>query len=588
MSNEQYHSATTSRKATVKPAVTSAVVLGAIYVATLLILPRDGFWINDNGCKFIQLQGLIKTGYKDFSIPWPGQSVDPAYTCNPLPPPFGHVIDGKLYATFSPVFPLLSSFFYRLLGNAGLYILPLLGGLLTLPAVWLLAGRLSAGSSARRLAQPLAVFVVGLCTPLWFYSATFWEHMPAVCLIAWSVLCCIYFVESDSTGRLAAAAALCGLAVYFRDELYLFGVVIVVISIVYSRQRRRDVLVFAAVFVLALLPLWAFQWFALGHPLGHHFRTGSLLDISVAQHVSSRWSVASLLLLNTDQNTWLSVAIAAPYVVLLLRCPRTRRCFLGRVIPVLSLIAILTGVVIMARHLQAESPVWWLVHTNGLFATSPILLLAFIRPRQGDNDPDVEEGAGTRERLRRAVWLMVLLYIIVYILLAPGIHSGGIHWGCRYLLPVFPLLGAMAAATIGDWWTSHHSRLSLGRLALCLTVALSICLQVYSLTLLYRRKTFSAELNRVVAQRPERVIVASGWFLPQELACCFFDQQVFLINTQRAADRLISVLRQTSARNILYAASPPTPAAGQGESVVLDDGSLRFISVELRPIDLAE
>lgn len=566
----------------------SAVVLGAIYIATFLVLPRDGFWINDNGCKYIQLQGLIKTGYRDFSIPWPGQSVDPSYTCNPLPSPFGHVVDGKLYGTFSPIFPLLSSFFYRLLGNTGLYILPLLGGLLTLPAVWSLAGRLSMGPSVKRIAQPLAVFVVGLCTPLWFYSVTFWEHTLAVCLIAWSVLCCTYFVQNGSTGRLAATAALCGLGVYFRDELYLFGSVIAVISIIYSRQRRRDVLVFAGVFVLTVLPLWVIQWLALGHPLGHHFRTGSLLDISVAQHVSSRWSVAGLLLLNTDRNTWLSVAIAAPYLMLLLLYPRTSRRVFSRAVPICALIAILTGAVIMARHLQAESPVWWLVHTNGLFAGSPVLLLAFIRTRQATDGPGAEEAAVVRDRVRRTVWLTVLLYTVVYVLFAPGVHSGGIHWGCRYLLPVFPLLGAMVAATIGDWWTSHRGRSRVDQASLCLIVALTICLQFYSLTLLYRRKQFSAELNRVVAQRPEKVIVASGWFIPQELARCFFDKQVFLVNTQRAADQLITVLRQTGTRNILYAASPPTPAAGEGESVVLDDGSLRFISVELRPLSLSE
>lgn len=565
-----------------------AVLLGTIYLATFLILPRDGFWINDNGCKFIQLQGLINTGYGDFSIPWPGKNLDPSYTCNPLPEPFGHVIDGKLYGTFSPIFPLLSSFPYRLFGNTGLYLLPLLGGLLTLPAVWFLAGRLSPGPHARRVAQPLAVLVTALGTPMWFYSVTFWEHTPAVCLITWSVLCCIHYIADGSIRRLAATAALCGGSVYFRDELYLFGLVIAAMVTVFSRQRGRYILVFAVVFVLALVPLWMFQWFALGHPLGHHFRTGSLLDISLAQHLSARWSTAHLLLLNVDLKMWLSIVLAAPFLALFLLNPRTSQRVFGWAVPACAFVGALAGAIVLARHLSAESPIWWLVHTNGLFATSPILLLAFVRTRQAVNDAGVRQVAGIDDRLSRTVWTTVLLYVVVYVLSAPEAHSGGIHWGCRYLLPVFPLIGVLAATTVAAWWTSHGRRSKVGQASICLAMALSMCLQVYSLTLLYRRKQFSSELNRVVAQRPEEVILASGWLHPQELAHSFFDKQVFLIQDPQATASLISNLRKAGTQEALYVSSPPTPDAGRGASMVFDDRSLRFIAVELLPVRLTE
>jgi len=579
------------RKQATSVAIAAFVVVGAAYVLSFVLIPSDGFWINDNGCKFIQLQGMIRTGYKDFSIPWPGQDVDPSFTCNPLPPPFGHVVDGKLYGTYSPVFALISSVPYRVFGCIGLYIIPLLAGLLTLPAAWILAGRLSSAAAARPVTRPLAICFVALGTPIWFYSLTFWEHTLAACLTTWSVLFCVRHLEKRSIVRLAAAAALCASAVYFRDDLYLFGVAMGVVLIVFGKQKGRNILVFAIAFVLALLPLWLFQWFALGHPLGHHFRTGSLLDMTLAQHFSDRWSVIQLLLLNMDPTVWLSVAFALPCIILLAVNPRLRSRTFGKAVPACAVFASLAGSIFIVRHLVTETPIWWLTHANGLFAASPILLLAFLRLKRESGDASVGPPDESRIKPGRVIWSIVVAYLALYVLTAPRTHSGGIHWGCRYVLSVFPLLGILVAKTVGEWWTCPSGTRKIGVTAIALSMTLSVCLQVYSLTLLYQRKRFSAELNRAVAQRPEKTVVAAGrlgWCLPQELAYSFYDKQIFFPGTQRAADQLVATLRNTGARHVLQVGSPPAPGAGRGNSIVLDDGSLNFLSVELRPVDLTE
>ena len=138
----------------------AAIVVFA-YVSTYLVLPNRGFWINDNGCKFIQMQEIIRSNYHTFSIPWPGEKLDPEFAFNSLPDPFGHVIDGRLFAQSSPVFALVSSFPNRLFGVHGLYVLPVLGGLVMLPAAWCLARELSRSP----LTPPVAVLLVGLATP---------------------------------------------------------------------------------------------------------------------------------------------------------------------------------------------------------------------------------------------------------------------------------------------------------------------------------------------------------------------------------------------------------------------------------------
>jgi hypothetical protein len=562
-----------------------AVIL-AVYLATFHLLPHEGFWINDNGCKFIQLQGLIRTGYSDFSIPWPGNDLDPSFSYNPLPSPFGHVIDGRLYATFSPVFPLLSSVGYRVWGFAGLYILPFVGGLLTLPAVWSLTALLVATGPARRLAQPLSILIVALCTPMWFYSVTFWEHVPAVCLATWSVACCVHFIVRRSLGRLVAGAVLCGLSVYLRDELYLLGAILAVVSAVSSRKPWRSFLIFAGVFILTIIPLCAFQWAALGHPFGYHFRADSPLTGGWLGHLSDRWQVVNRLLFNCHENMWLSGAISIPYLALFIFHPRVSGRAFKWVVALLAAFATLSGAVIILGHLTADSPVRWLLNANGLFAVSPILILAFVREKA----PDEHRGQGPvlapQQRIERALWLIALLYVLSYALLTPRLHASGIHWGCRYLLPVFPLMGVLASVKLARWWAAHPARL--GRAVLCLTVVLSVATQLYSLTLLHGRKSFSAVLNRAVAEQPEEIIIAWGGFVPQHLSHCFFDKKIFLMRSQRQRKGLISMLRKGGESEALLVISDPDFDAVERGGRIVDDGHLTFISVELRHVQLQQ
>jgi hypothetical protein len=48
-----------------------------VYAATLAMLPSGGLWIIDNGNKRIQVEALLASGFRDFSLPWPGRELDP-------------------------------------------------------------------------------------------------------------------------------------------------------------------------------------------------------------------------------------------------------------------------------------------------------------------------------------------------------------------------------------------------------------------------------------------------------------------------------------------------------------------------------
>ncbi len=170
----------------------SLLAIAICYFAVLCALEKRGFWITDNANKFLQVQALANSRYADFSIPWPGQIVDPDFVYNPLPYYFTRVESGKLYSVFSPVFALISALFFDYLGPWGLYLLPALSSLAMLAGLAQLASLVS----QRIAVGHVSVLTTGLCTPVFFYSLVFWEHTRR---FAWGFGVCAICCSSSQT-----------------------------------------------------------------------------------------------------------------------------------------------------------------------------------------------------------------------------------------------------------------------------------------------------------------------------------------------------------------------------------------------------
>ncbi len=554
--------------------------VGAAYAITCWLLPADGFWINDNGSKFILMESILRTDYRDFSIAWPGQALDPGFEHNPLPAPFGHVNDGRLFSTYSAFFPLAASFAYRWIGSQGLYALPLLGGLLTLPAVWLLVQTFMGSGPGRRIAQPLAVCLVAFCTPMWFYSVSFWEYTPAVCLTTWSVWLFVRYVVDGERSLLMIAGLLCGIATCFRDEFLLFAAVLAC-AILLSRRSWAGVWSFTLTFLPVVGLLGWFQALTVDSALGYHLTSLSPFEGGLNGYLSGRLDAARSLLVASHRTTALAVALSLPHLILWLLHPRVSLRTFVWLTPLAAAFAVLSGVVILAGHLSAPSPLRWLLFTGGLFATTPVMIMGFIRLQDGPAGA-APEGRALAER---SVWLVALLYPLFYLALTPVDHARGIHWGCRYLLPVFPLFAALAASTTARWWLAAGGR-PLSKAIVAAAIALTLATQLYSLRILYQKKQHSALLQAMVSERPENVIIAQGWYVPQELARVFFDKPMFLVRNPSERRRLATALQAAGYDEALLVSVPPEKRAGGTNSQILRDGGLGFMTVELRHLDL--
>jgi hypothetical protein len=152
-------------------------------------------------------------------------------------------------------------------------------------------------------------------------------------------------------------------------------------------------------------------------------------------------------------------------------------------------------------------------------------------------------------------------------------------------MPVYPLLGVLASVTLAEWWGTSPDRRFFRKTLLTGVVGLSVLMQIYSVCLLYQRKLFSADLNRVVASQPEPVIVAQGWFVPQELSHTFYDKPAFMIRSTQQIEPLLAMLRRAGYERALFVAATPTPSEERAGCLILAD-TLGFLYFEIRSIEL--
>ena len=64
------------------PRIAIAVAaVGIVYLISLLHVGIGGFWIVDNGNKYLQTRAIAERG--EFTLAWPGRALDPDLAFNP-------------------------------------------------------------------------------------------------------------------------------------------------------------------------------------------------------------------------------------------------------------------------------------------------------------------------------------------------------------------------------------------------------------------------------------------------------------------------------------------------------------------------
>lgn len=435
------------------PLVLTAVGLVLLYLAWSATLPHGVFETVDEGGKVLYIQNVLRTGDPASSFLYPGRSIDPEGLFFPT---WWRLQRGsQFYTWWQPGFPLLTLPFFSLFGWFGLYIIPALSGGMVAYLSGLLLREL--GRVTNWLAVVCAL-VVGLSTPVMFYSANFHEHTLATALLLASVITAMRSNNNYNFRLSIASGVLASLAVFIRTEtvtlLFAVGLVLLI-------ANWRLGLQFATAFFLTSVPWMILNLFITGNLINNH--VSSPFDVEV----QNRATEMGLRLIPAILFGQPGVGALAPTRLFLLLA--TSFTITGLVLQFVKPVKAFAALAFLATAAVCSSQLFSEIGyrtIHGLVTISPQILFAaflFSFPQ-------------TWKRSLFPSMLLVggLTFAGVYIYRA-WLAAGGIQWGPRYMLSFYPLLVVSALIVFHEIWPSEKIGASLafgGSFLICTLVGL--------------------------------------------------------------------------------------------------------------------
>ena len=157
------------------------ILFGVLFSLYLQLQISPGvFFSGDGGLKAL-LAKQLATGELRFDLITPNASwIHHLWNegLYPYEPPFVYDVEGKYFITFPYTFPLVTTPFYALFGERGLYLIPLLSTWI----IWINFYWLCQKIKLKQLSFSLGLAALIFTSYLTIYSAMYWEHTLAVAL----------------------------------------------------------------------------------------------------------------------------------------------------------------------------------------------------------------------------------------------------------------------------------------------------------------------------------------------------------------------------------------------------------------------
>ena len=401
-----------------EPLAWIALGLFLAYLAWSAAQPAGVFWSVDEGGKLIYLQNVLRTGDARAPLDYLARSIDPQLQYVPF---VYWVHQGDQVYTWWPVaFSLISLPFYSFFGWLGLYILPALCGALSALLAGLIARRLA---PSPRWAAPAVALITGLATPVLVYSTLFWEHTPSLALFLAAFWLILRAVDDGQTRGIVLAGVLASLAIWLRTEV---GVFFLGMGLALLLLKKWKLLLRLAAGVAPVTLAWLFvNWFIMGNPISRQIETLTSYDNFLVLNQMGLKFLGTILY-NAPasnafslSNNWL--LLGSGLALLALAAP-----FLGR----------LRWLGLAGYAGTAFICAWGLFSPEGYKLVSGLVLVApFVLFSTW--------GAAGRDSWRSSRFALLavlssLLFAAVYVARAWA-QAGGLQWGPRYLLVIFPL-----------------------------------------------------------------------------------------------------------------------------------------------------
>lgn len=511
-------------------------MVGGIMGLTLLLwlaLPKPSFWGIDSGIKWVGCQAFAQTG--SISLPYQGASFDPEGKFRPYPMPFSIVKEEKLIPAFPPLFMVLGGIFNYLLGKAGAFILPLLGGWLLVLGCRFLWARFRPEREGS-----LFLVMVALGSPLLFYTLELWEHVWAAALLVFSTA----FTSSPHRiprnqrhQEIVWGGILLSLATGFRAEAFVWGVVTIFLW-GYSGHSWRSLGIYLMGIAGGLIPILLVNYWQGGSPFPLHLATNyeQLSPDSFFAMIKTRLQNLYDLLLEGFPNNLISLLGIVPLLGVILWSGWRHEE--GWYIWLLLLVGgvWLYYIVLALREINLAA---YTQYMGGLLWVMPFATLGLLPLR------------GERRRFWRLMWYGTFLAILLAAALAP--RSGGIHWGPRLITPFIPLGTILATTRAQRWWRRYPST----RPVIVLLIVISLLNQAVGYGAQMSQHRFNKELNRWAVMTGSRPIITRIWWLAGDCALASYRQPWFYTKGEENLRILLNNLRNQNVSLVSCAELPP-------------------------------
>lgn len=526
------------------------VLIALIYGLIQSQMPHHAFWSNDGGQKLVQVQSLIRNGLANPEIPYDFLDIEPpgAFDFAPFYPGHARIAGEKLLSVVPIYFPLLSVAPFLLMSHAGLYLIPILAALAILYCLTLLSRTIF-----DHPVGPLAVAGAGLSSSLFFYSLVFFEHTLAACLFAAGLTLLITGRNKTKATMLiltVASGLVMSMGVWFRGDVYfvLFGILA---GMLFVRACRQLILPFIAGLVLGLAPYFLINHLLYGTFIGSQvaftMSGANTLRATVpplGQYIAKHWDITRYFLL-----TWIDLPmfnwvflLATVFPALLLsagkdRQPNRRDFILTAWCAVLCCISLTT----LGRLFFLGNPMQDSMSVLGLFGAIPFLGFAFVRirgkqPNQG----------------RDFLFIAMLAALLGYSLGLPS--HGGLQWGPRYLLPLYPVMILLAAGAAVELRKSITGRVprKIFTAMFALMLVSGCAIQLFGVKLLFDKKTAtSANIEEIKKTNPS-VIITDTWWVPEDNGALYFDVPMYTFYTTERMNELLMKLAQIGENEVVF------------------------------------
>ena len=405
----------------------------AIYALILVglapFMRLDTPWSVDEGLYVYQVRALQEGGWE---LDYWAKDIDPAGRWFPLT---NHTRAGDSYFPYvrSPMFPLALWIGTEILGDAaGLHALGILGASGAAAAAWLLASRINPR------AAPAAFWITAL-GPVLLYGYAVWAHAPSSAAAGLAVYAAFVALDRGITARSAISLGV-GVAagVLLRTEGLLLGMALAASLGAVAGWRILRRMAGAAlalglgvaaggttVVVNALESRWVTSIVPAG--AGNDYVRGDELA-----YWNSKMQGAKHILLDGRYLTSSSIAVATALVVtvaVVTAGVAVRRRSLPDGLGAVGLIAAVAALVIRFAAEPYDT-------IPGVFPAWPMAVFGLLL---------VSWRRGT---LKERILVGIIALETLATLATQYTEGGGFEWGARYLSPLYPLAGALAAAAL--------------------------------------------------------------------------------------------------------------------------------------------